>query len=244
MGKNSEISWTDHTWNPWQGCEKVSAGCKNCYMFRDKKRYGQDGSHIHCSADATFFKPLTWKEPAKVFTCSWSDFFIKEADPWRDKAWDIIRQTPHLTYQILTKRPENIEGRLPEDWLHFDNVWLGVTAEDNNLAFERVKSLFYIPCKTRFISVEPMLGPIDLENVITGINFFFQMEGRIDWVICGGESGAGFREMQTYWAEELKDACDLMRIPFFMKQMSGFNPKKIPIPEHVNVKEFPRIKEE
>lgn len=122
MGKNSGIEWTDHTWNPWQGCLKVSPGCKQCYMYRDKKRYGQDPMVVVRSKPGTFRKPLQWKQPAKVFTCSWSDFFIEQADNWIDDAWNIIRQTPHLTYQILTKRPENIKDRLPEDWERLDDL--------------------------------------------------------------------------------------------------------------------------
>ncbi len=106
MSENTKISWADHTVNFWQGCKKVSSGCKNCYMFRDKKRYGQDASVVVRSKPPTFNKPLLWKDPARVFVCSWSDFFIEEADLWREEAYDIMRKTPHLTYLILTKRPE------------------------------------------------------------------------------------------------------------------------------------------
>ena len=113
MAENSKIQWTDHTWNPWQGCRKVSPGCLNCYMYRDKKRYGQDPATVVRSKPPTFNKPLKWHDPAKVFVCSWSDFFIEDADEWRDDAWEIMRRTPHLTYQILTKRPRNIKDRLP-----------------------------------------------------------------------------------------------------------------------------------
>src|SRR3990167_11527130 len=110
MSDKTHINWTEATWNPWHGCIKVSPGCKNCYMYREKNRYGQDPAVVVRSKPATFNAPLKWKEPARVFTCSWSDFFIKQADPWRDEAWDIIYQTPHLTYLILTKRPERIEA--------------------------------------------------------------------------------------------------------------------------------------
>lgn len=229
MGKNSEISWTDHTWNPWQGCRKVSSGCKNCYMFRDKKRWGQDGSKIYMSSWATMKKPLSWKEPAKVFTCSWSDFFLPEADFWRESAWEIIQKTPHLIYLILTKRPERIKDCLPGDW-PFPNVWLGVTAENQEMADHRWNLIMDIPC-TKFISVEPMLGPVRLNDDWLILS--------PDWIICGGESGPGFREMKMEWAETLKHDCDEWGIPFFMKQMSGVNPKKIAIPDHLNTKEFP-----
>ena len=93
MGMNSKIEWTDATWNPWQGCHKVSPGCENCYMFREKTAYGQDPDVVVRSKLPTFNLPLKLKEPQKVFTCSWSDFFIQEADPWREDAWDIIDRT-------------------------------------------------------------------------------------------------------------------------------------------------------
>ena len=238
MGKNSEIAWTDHTWNPWQGCRPVSPGCKNCYMFREKHRYGQDGSDIHRSTLATFRKPLFWKDPAKVFTCSWSDFFIEEADAWRPDAWEIIQRTPHLTYQILTKRPERIMDCLPADW-PLPNVWLGVTGENEEWAFNRLRMLLMVPASVHFLSAEPLVGPIDLEEIVHVLNCHIGLEHHLDWVICGGESGPGARNMSEGWARGLMHDCDLLDIPFFMKQMSGVNPKKIPIPETLNVTEFP-----
>src|SRR3990172_2238186 len=107
VGEKTAIAWTDKTWNPWMGCHKVSAGCKACYMYRDMPRYGKDPTVVQRSK-TTFADPLKWPDPAKVFSCSWSDFWIEEADPWRTEAWSIIRRTPHLTYQILTKRPARI----------------------------------------------------------------------------------------------------------------------------------------
>ncbi len=104
MGKESQIEWTEATWNPWHGCKKISPGCKNCYMYREKKRYGQDPHNV-TKSKTTFKAPLGWKSSKTIFTCSWSDFFIQEADDWRDDAWDVIRKTPEHTYQILTKRP-------------------------------------------------------------------------------------------------------------------------------------------
>lgn len=270
MAKDSGITWTDNTWwNPWQGCHKVSPGCVNCYMFREKNRYGQDPATVIRSKPATFNSPLKWKEPAKVFVCSWSDFFIEEADPWRDEAWEIIRNTPHLTYQILTKRPENIAGRLPEGW-PFANVWLGVTAENQEQADRRIPILLSTPASLRFVSVEPMVGRIDLtdisdgvachdvprefwgdldnndsppaieHNALTGIRRMhfgdWQDRGpKLDWVICGGESGPDARIMQTEWALSLKEQCAVSGAPFFMKQMSA----GAPIPEELQGQEFP-----
>lgn len=102
MAQESKIQWTDGTWNPWHGCIKVSEGCKFCYMYRDKDRYGLDPTDVQRSK-SNFRDPLKWKEPKKVFTCSWSDFFIEQADEWRAEAWEIIKNTPHLTYQILSQ---------------------------------------------------------------------------------------------------------------------------------------------
>lgn len=115
MGATTQIAWCDSTWNPWHGCRKVSQGCSQCYMYRDKKRYGQDPTQVVRAQHATFTVPLRWERAAaktgkshRVFTCSWSDFFIKEADSWRDEAMVIMALTPHLTYQVLTKRPERM----------------------------------------------------------------------------------------------------------------------------------------
>ena len=241
MGKNTDISWTDHSWNPWQGCKKVSSGCKNCYMFDGQRRWGNDPENIHRSAKQTFNMPLRLKKPCKVFTCSWSDFFLKEADQWRDDAWDIIRRTPHITYQILTKRPENIKDRLPDDW-PFKNVWLGVSAETQDKFNERVPYLLFdIVAEKIFVSIEPMLEPIYIGAAIceTYKKYGLTMGRYLDWVICGGESGPHYRDMEVSWAMNLKEICQSTGTPFFMKQMSAVNPKVKPIPDYLNVKEFP-----
>ena len=163
MGTNSRIEWTDHTLNFWQGCRPVSEGCANCYMYRDKRRYGQDPAKVVRSKDATFKAARKWKTPARVFVCSWSDFFIEEADEWRAEAWEEIRKYPHLTWMILTKRPQNILNRLPSDWGNgWPNVFLGVTAENQEQADKRIPILLQIPAAVRFVSVEPMLSNINI----------------------------------------------------------------------------------
>lgn len=165
MGKTTGISWTDHTWNPWYGCLKVSPGCKRCYMYRDMERFGRNPMIITRSK-TNFSEPLKWKEPAMVFTCSWSDWFIEQADEWRPEAWEIIKRTPHLTYQILTKRPERIAGHLPSDWgKGYPNVWLGVSCENQEYADLRINHLLSVPAVIRFISAEPLLGPVDLTRI-------------------------------------------------------------------------------
>lgn len=237
MARNSGIAWTDHTWNPWQGCRKISAGCDNCYMFRDKKRYGQNPTNIIRSKNATFNSPLKWKETAKVFVCSWSDFFIKDADDWRVDAWDIIRRTPHLTYLLLTKRPKNIKDRLPSDW-PLKNVWMGVTIESQKQIDRLNPLLFDFPATKRFVSIEPMLGRVELGNALCKA---WSDEGLtlgkyLDWVIVGGETGRNAREMKPEWAKEVMDICVSTNTPFFMKQMTN----KAPIPDYLQRREFPK----
>lgn len=222
------IEWTDYTWNPWHGCRKVSAGCANCYMYRQKKQYGQDPTVV-VRSKTKFSEPLKWKEPKRVFTCSWSDFFIEEADAWRDEAWEIIRQTPHLTYQILTKRPERMAGRLP--WGHgtpWANVWLGVSVEDQAAALKRIPILLDTPAVMRFLSCEPLLGPLDLHlrflsrSLEIAPDHLFGdrtgVRGRIHWVIAGGESGPKARPMNPEWARMLAGDCQSAGVPFFFKQ--------------------------
>lgn len=229
MGYYSKIDWTDHTWGCWHGCRKVSAGCVNCYMYRDKKRFGQEPTKIVRSTEQTFSAPLRWHSPSKVFVCSWSDFFIEDADPWRDDAWSIIKACPHLTFQILTKRPENIKDRLPNDW-PLSNVWLGVTAENQRMADLRLPMLAEIPAVVRFVSIEPMLEPVSLANHLDCI----------DWVICGGESGPQARTMELAWAEDNLRQCREAQIPFFMKQVSGKTTAQTKlIPAQLQVREFP-----
>lgn len=207
MGSYSAIEWTEATWNPWHGCKKVSPGCAHCYMYRDKARYGQDPSEI-MRGKTTFHLPLRWKEPKLIFTCSWSDFFIEEADPWRSEAWSVIRATPQHQYQILTKRPERIATQLPADW-PLPNVWLGVSVE-NPRFYSRIEILREISAPVRFLSLEPLLaGMADLP-----------LKG-ISWVIVGGESGPRARPMKPEWVCDVRDQCLRSEIPFFFKQWGG-----------------------
>lgn len=209
MGKSTEISWTDATWNPWHGCHKVSPGCKFCYMFRDKKRYGQDPNTV-VRSKTTFREPLKWRDPRVIFTCSWSDWFIEEADPWRDEAYDLIRATPHHTYQILTKRDDRIVGRFPDPPL--PNVWLGVSVESPKYSY-RIDTLRKIPAAVRFLSLEPLiedLGPLNLDG--------------INWVIAGGESGPEARQMRPEWVRSIRNQCVAAGVPFHFKQWGEWAP--------------------
>ena len=210
MAKETHIEWTTSTHNPWRGCHKISPGCANCYMFRMQRRYGRDPGVV-VRSKTTFLDPLKWKDPRLIFTCSWSDFFIEDADPWRTEAWDVIRATPLHTYQILTKRPENISDRLPDDW-PLPNVWLGVTVEDRINGLPRIDILRGIPTAVRFISAEPLLedlGEVDLSG--------------IDWAIIGGESGPKARRIKPEWARSLRDQCVEAGIPLFFKQWGEFD---------------------
>ncbi len=207
MGRDSQIAWTDATWNPWQGCHKISEGCQNCYMFREKKRWGQDPDVVVRSSAKTFYAPLNWKKPRIIFTCSWSDFFIEEADPWREEALDIIKKTPHHTYLILTKRV----GRIVDDLSKFSNIWLGVTVETQDYMGRVACLVIENLAKHKFISAEPLLGPL----------YFPLDHHHIDWVITGGESGPGARPMKPEWALSIRDQCKAAGVPFFHKQNGG-----------------------
>lgn len=223
MGEKTGIAWTERTWNPWTGCTKVSPGCAHCYMYRDKTRYGQNPEVVQRSK-TSFTAPLRWKEPALVFTCSWSDWFHESADAWRAEAWDIIRRTPHLTFQILTKRPERVAGHLPSDWGNgYPNVWLGVSIENQRFAL-RASQLAKIPAVVRFISAEPLLGSVSLSEPLSP-PFPECEEVRLieafDWVICGGESGINARPMDLDWARSLRDQCAHYGVAFFLKQLGG-----------------------
>ena len=187
-------------------------------MFRDQVRYGHDPTVVVRAAPATFNAPLKWKEPKLVFTCSWSDFFHEDADQWRPAAWDIIRTTPHLTYQILTKRPERLRENLPPDWGGggYPNVWLGVSVENQHWT-SRLNWLMQIPARIRFVSAEPLLKPLNLKPWLVC--------GYLDWVIVGGESsgrpGHPPRVMKLEWARSLRDECVAAEVPFFFKQWGG-----------------------
>lgn len=261
MGKESKIGWTESTWNPWHGCQKVSAGCKNCYMFRDKKRWGQDGSIVQRSKAGTFNAPLNWKDPKVIFTCSWSDWFIEEADAWRDEAWAIIKQTPQHTYQILTKRPERIASHLPADWSieNYPNVWIGVSVENQAASDERLRYFADFDAAVKFISVEPLIDKVSLvrsiDTIFPNMDEPMELSELVNWVIIGGESGPASgafkaRDCKEAWIADVLYECKHVGIPVFIKQMgsvmsramgyqssAGSDPDEWP--EFFQVQEFP-----
>lgn len=235
MGENSKIAWTDHTFNPWMGCTKVSAGCAHCYAEAlvtgrmGKDVWGPDATRQVTSA-ANWRKPVQWNRRwlkrsldtprlrrERVFCGSLCDVFEDHpvAHEARDRLWELIRDTPHLDWLLLTKRPELIERNLPYGWDErkcWPNVWLGTSIENNDVV-HRADALRQIKARVRFLSYEPALGPIDKVN----------LKG-IDWVICGGESGPGFRPMDMAWARSIGIRCKLRNIPFFFKQVAAFRP--------------------
>jgi protein gp37 len=250
MSEMTHIQWTGATWNPVQGCHKVSAGCAKCYMFRDKERYGQGPNVVIRSKPATFDKPLKWQREAekgdrvsddlRVFTCSWSDWFIEEADPWRDEMWAVIKACPLLTFQILTKRPERMAGHFPADWGPdgYSNCWGGVSVEDQKAADARISHLLKSPWSIRFLSVEPILSPIDLTNGnASGYDWNYltgemwspahsrRMRG-VDWCIVGGESGNKTgkykaRPTDVDWIRSVIEQCKVADATCFVKQLGS-----------------------
>jgi protein gp37 len=259
MAEKTAIQWTDATWNPWRGCTKVTAGCDHCYMFRDQIRYGRDPEVVTRAAPATFNAPLKWERdlvsqargaaitPRKVFTCSWSDWFHPHADEWRPEAWNIIRQTPHLTYQILTKRPNRIKHTLPADWgKGYPNVWLGATVESEGQDW-RVQYLREVPAAVRFVSYEP-----GIDRLVTAYTQSARFDG-VDWLIIGGESGG--REARPFrldWARGAVRYCRDVGIAPFVKQLGTVWAREHKAkdwhggdwsewPEDLRVREFPTV---
>jgi protein gp37 len=248
MGDRSSIEWTDASWNPWRGCDKVSPGCAHCYMFRDQERYGRDPGTVTRCSPGVFHAPHNarrWAEQRlaiereqnrrmRVFTCSWSDFFHPDADEWRDEAWSLIRNCPQYDWQILTKRPELIADRLPKEWGEgWPHVWLGVSIENRRFV-HRADLLRQTPAAVRFISAEPLLGPLINECPICHggghCSYCAGLPGLdlagIDWLIVGGESGSRHRPMHEEWALQLLDACGAPDgdPAFFFKQWGGAKP--------------------
>lgn len=235
VGENSKIEWTDATWNPWQGCTKISPACEHCYMFTDLKRYGRDGSIVVRSKPPTFNLPLKKKRGgefaiapgSKVFTCSWSDWFHKAADPWRPEAWEIIRQRPDVIFQIVTKRVDRIVDHLPADWGEgWPNVWIIATVENQEWADKRIRALIKTPAAVRGLSIEPLLGPVNLECALWNGECAKSScaKGKVDWVIVGGESGPHARPMHREWVRVIRNQCVSSGTAFFFKQWGEWLP--------------------
>lgn len=213
----SRIEWTEQTWNPTVGCTKISAGCKNCYAETLAKRLKAMGTPGYENGFALqllpqrLHDPLKRKKPTVYFVNSMSDLFHERiAGSYIDQVFEVIAQTPHHTYQILTKRA----ARMARHFKHKTvprNAWLGVSVENRKHGIPRIDHLRSVPAHIRFLSVEPLLedvGPLDLTH--------------IHWVIVGGESGPKARPMKQEWADAVRRQCETQRVAFFFKQWGGW----------------------
>lgn len=258
MAEQSKIEWTDHTFNPWEGCQKVAPECDHCYAeSRDQRFTGG----IHWGAKAprrrtsaqNWNKPRRWNARAeafyaahgrrqRVFCASLADVFDNAVDTsWREDLWALIRECDQLDWLLLTKRPQNIAKMLPPDWGDgWTHVWLGTSAGTQKTANQNIPHLLKTPAAVRFVSAEPLLGSIDFAAIpkgeiskniticfgaLTGVDGLGHSGPRIDWVICGGESGPNARPMHPDWARDLRDQCMAAGVAFFFKQWGNWTAK-------------------
>jgi len=220
MAQTSSIEWTEASWNPVTGCSKISPGCQNCYAARMARRLQAmgitayaNGFQVTCHPYLLHL-PLSWRKPRRIFVCSMSDLFHPlVADEFILAVLQTIDQAKHHTFQILTKRSERLAALANKYGLP-PNVWAGVTIESADYLF-RIEHLQSVPAAVRFLSLEPLLGPLP-EIKLDGI----------DWVIVGGESGPGARPMAYAWVEAIKEVCRNQGVAFFFKQWGGKNRKK------------------
>jgi protein gp37 len=265
VAENSNIEWTSHTFNAWRGCTKVSDGCKNCYAETLSGRnpkvlgdWGPKGKRV-IAAESYWKEPMKWNREAmeagerrRVFCASLADVFegrdtmpeesflpVRNA---RFRMFNLIEQTPALDWLLLTKRPQNIIPLLPDHWQNElpGNVWVGTSVENQQAADERIPHLLRVPSKVRFLSCEPLLGPVDVkqylrpsvydEQTIIGEDgreyLDFKCRDKVNWVIVGGESGPNARPMHPDWARSLHDQCEAAGVAFFFKQWGGWVPER------------------
>ncbi len=217
MGQKSKIEWTETTWNPITGCTKISSGCANCYAERMAGRLKAMGQKRYSNGfeltvhDDVFYQPLTWKKPQVIFVNSMSDLFHEDVpDSVIMEIFQVMNKTPQHTYQILTKRSDRLLNLSPDlNWT--SNIWMGVSIESQRY-LKRIHDLQRTHAKLKFLSIEPLIGPIARLNL-----------DKLDWVVVGGESGPNARPMRKEWVDCIKDICILDRVPFFFKQWGGKN---------------------
>jgi protein gp37 len=233
----TKIEWTDKSWNPITGCTKISPGCANCYAARMSKRLaGRCGYPANDPFRVTVHKdkmdePLRWRKPCRVFVCSMGDLFHDDVpDTIIASVFAVMASARRHMFQLLTKRPARLRAFM-RGWLRdgrriepLANIWLGVTAEDQQRADERIPDLLATPAAVRFVSVEPMLGLVDLTKWIlrndSAADGAATPSGRLQWVICGAETGPGARPMDNQWAADLCRQCQEADVPFFFKKHS------------------------
>lgn len=263
MSDKTNIDYCDHTWSPWQGCSPVSPGCAHCYMLALMRRWGKNGTvrtltkdwkklrrwNNRLTCDCGCVKPHIENiyaypcprcrsdyRPARVLVSMCDPFDDEVPADWHLRFLELISETPNLTWLLLTKRPQNVQtiGRWP------DNVWIGVSAEDQQRADERIPILLRIPARTRWVSVEPMLGPVE---GWFGKNGGWLKGEQIDWVIVGGESGFNHRRCEIEWIQSIADQCKVADVPCFVKQDSHRLPgQQGRIPDDLwAIKQFPTV---
>ena len=229
MARDSRIEWTDHTFNPWWGCTKVSPACDHCYAETWARRFGFDiwstGRPRRFLGDAYWQQPLRWNAAAaragrreRVFCASMADVFEwgKSLTPWRHRLWRLVEETPQLDWLLLTKRPHLVRRLAPwdDDWP--DNVWLGTTVESQRWVNKRLPHLAETRARVRFLSCEPLLDQVDIKSWLE--------QNAIQWVIAGGESGPSARPSDPRWFHVLRDHCLAHQPPFHFKQWGDWAP--------------------
>lgn len=260
MSADSAISWTDHTFNPWWGCVKVSPGCQHCYAETLSNRFGGDvwgvGKPRRTFGDSHWNDPLRWDTKARtasridrVFTASMADVFEdrRDLDAPRARLFALVEQTPNLQWLILSKRADRMVDLAPASWRDGwpANAVAMTSVENQRYAEHRLPELLRVPAPLHGVSVEPLLGPVDLTPWLAGL----------DWVIVGGESGPGARTMQLTWATDVMEQCRRSSTPFFMKQLGAVMAKKLKkathkgeamadLPPWLRVREFPSAMQE
>jgi len=219
MGANSSIEWTESTWNPVTGCTKISPGCAHCYaevMSRRLKAMGQpnyrDGFRVTMHPRMLEL-PASWRKPQRIFVNSMSDLFHEDVSvDFIQKVFEVMGRADWHTYQVLTKRAKRLAELAPAlPWR--PNIWMGVTVENAECAY-RIEHLRATSATVKFLSIEPLLGPLPNLNL-----------NGIDWVVCGGESGPGARKMDPAWVTDIRDQCLQAGVAFFFKQWGGVRKK-------------------
>lgn len=258
MGKKSSIQWTDATWNIAVGCSKVDEDCKYCYMYRQSLNSKRYDPRVVRKTKTVFDLPLKYKETKSscwegrplIFTSSLTDVFHSAIDSFRNEMWDMIRKSPHLIFQILTKRPERIKDHLPADWgTGWDNVWLGTSIGSQD-SIHRAGELAGVAASVRFLSLEPFHGEIEIPFLYEGFAKPF------DWVIVGGESGNDngpykYRPCKIDWITSIINSCEENKIPVFVKQLGTHLSKELKLkdrhggdinefPKYVQIRQFPK----
>ena len=291
MAENTKIEWTDHTFNPWEGCQKVGPGCDHCYAETRNARFAGGtainwgpGAPRRRTSASNWELPKRWNAQSdtfmaqhgrrqRVFCASLADVFDNAVDPqWRADLFALIAATPNLDWLILTKRVGNVRGMLAElahgndpdlsllDMMPLPNVWIGATITSQPEADRDIPKLLEVPARVRFLSMEPLLGPVDLTSIEVwgGDAEIYPLKGTTDcvddegapaddvpalnWVIVGGESGPSARPMHPDWARSLRDQCQAAGVPFMMKQMGGVRDKRgalEDLPEDLRIRELP-----